>query len=130
MTQATTHLAKLPEGWQKTFLEMYDEGQSDCEIMREFSITPAAWKTMYNSLGESEFNEVVDFGNVLAEAFWVRLGRINVGNRSFNTQLYNITMQNRFGWSQKAETTEIEKPIQLADDETLDRRFKELVGKE
>lgn len=128
--KASTHLAKLPEGWAKQFLEMYDVGCSDHEIMRKYAITPTAWKTMLNSLGESEFHEVVDYGNALAMAWWLRLGRTNINNKQFNTRLYDITMQNRFGWAQKAETTENETSVSLADDDTLDRRIKELIASE
>ena len=123
---AKTHIAKLPEDWKDQFLKLYDSGGSDWELMRIYGITPGAWKTMYNALGESEFHEVVEFGNVLAKAWWIELGRKNVYNKQFNTRLYDITMQNRFGWAQKAETTENESPIGMADDATLDRRLEQL----
>lgn len=128
MTNASTHLKALPEDWQDQFLKMYDVGCSDWEIMRKYGITPTAWKTMVNALGESEFHEVVEFGNALAKAWWIRLGRKNVGNKQFNTQLYNITMQNRFGWAQKAETTDNDSPITVSDSDALDRRLEELLS--
>lgn len=130
MTTAKKYIEKLPENWKEEFLRMYNQGMSDWEVMRKYGLTPVAWKTLYNALGETEFHEVVEFGNVLAKAWWVELGRLHVDDKTFNTQLYNITMQNRFGWAQKAETTENESPVGLASEEDLDRRLAQLRGKE
>ena len=126
--KARTYLDKLPEGWQKEFLAMYEVGCSDHEIMKKYAITPTAWKKMALSIGDSEFGEIVEFGNALAFAFYLKLGRVNLNNKQFNTRLYDITMQNRFGWAQKAENTETETSISIADNDTLDRRIKELTA--
>jgi hypothetical protein len=129
MTIATKHLEKLPEDWEHKFLDMYDHGCSDWEIMREYGIKPRAWKIMYSALGESQFREVVEFGNVLSRAWWEKQGRTKLNTRGFNTRLYDIQMQNRFGWAKKAETTETEAGVTEADQESLDRRLAELRDK-
>jgi len=126
MSIAQKHLAKLPEDWTQLFLEMYNQGCSDVEIMKEFGITPRAWKLMLMALGESEFHEVIDFGHALAQAWWEHMGRTNLKTRGFNVRLYDINMQNRFGWAQKAELNESDSQIGAADDKALDRRLSEL----
>ena len=130
MSIAQKHIDALPETWAADFLDMYDHGCSDWEIMREYGIRPRAWKIMYGALGESQFREVVDFGNVLCRSWWEREGRTNLKARGFNTRLYDINMQNRFGWARKAETSELDLGTALADQESLDRRLKELKAKE
>jgi hypothetical protein len=122
------HLDALPEDWQRKFLEMYDTGCSDHEVMREFAISPKAWKLMSIALGESEFNEVIEFGKALARAWWEREGRVNLDRRGFNTRLYDINMQNRWGWARKAENAEVDQ-VTGADEQSLDRRIEELKAK-
>ena len=128
MSLAQTHLDKLPDQWQTSFLEMYDVGCGDAEVMREFGIAPKAWNIMLNSLGESEFSEVVEFGHVLARAWWEQQGRTNLNKRGFNVRLFDINMQNRWGWARKAEL-ETETQIVAADDNALDARLEELRNK-
>jgi len=125
---AQKYIDALPEDWQRKFLEMYDTGCSDHEIMREFGISPKAWRVMTMALGESEFSEVVEFGQALAQAWWEREGRVNLAKRGFNTRLYDINMQNRWGWARKAENTEVD-GVSIADDQSLDRRIEELKKK-
>jgi len=130
MTPAQELLNKLPEDWEAKFLGMYDEGCSDWEIMREYGIKPKEWTLMHNALGESQFAEVVEYGNALCRAWWEQLGRTSLNTRGFNTRLYDIQMQNRFGWSQKAENTENDTGVQLVDIDSIDRRIAELTGKD
>lgn len=120
------HLDALPEDWVDKFLEMYDTGCSDHEIMREFGISPKVWQLLMMSLGESQFAEVVEFGNALARAWWEREGRTNLGKRGFNTRLYDINMQNRWGWAKKQETSDSDAPMVAANDTALDRRIQQL----
>lgn len=129
MSLASKHLAKLPEDWTQLFLEMYNQGCSDTELMKEFGITPKAWKIMLIALGESEFHEVVDFGHALAQAWWEFQGRTNLKTRGFNVRLYDINMQNRWGWARKSELSDTDSQIGAADDKALDRRIKELSKK-
>jgi len=130
MSLAQTYLDKLPPDWESKFLDMYDSGCSDWEIMREFGIKPKEWKIMHSSLGESIFAEIVEYGNALCRAWWEQEGRTNLHTPKFNTRLYDIQMQNRFGWTRKAEITDSDTAVQSADEESLDRRLGELRDKE
>lgn len=126
MTLAQKYLERLPEDWPVQFLDMYEQGCSDAEVMREFAITPKQWKVLLTSLGESEFEEVVEYGHALARAWWEAQGRVNLMKKGFNVRLYDINMQNRWGWARKAEVEQNEGPVLGADDEALDARIKEL----
>ena len=125
---AKVFLDKLPEDWEAKFLEMYNTGTGDFEVMREFGIPLKNWKIMMNSLGESAFSEVVEFGHVLSQAWWEQQGRSNLKKRGFNTRLYEINMQNKFGWANKAEVNDPDS-VGASDDKSLDRRIKELSKK-
>jgi hypothetical protein len=127
-TQGEKYRAKLPEGWQKAMLDLYDMGASDAEIMREFGITPKAWKAMLLDLTNTEFNDVIEFGHMLAQAWWEAQSRASLNKRGFNTRLYDIVMQNRFDWSSK-ETTVTESAEGAANESDLDARINELKKK-
>ena len=47
------------------------------------------------------FNEAVEIGLLLSQHWWEEQGRINLKCPLFNTNLYMIHMQNRFGWTKK-----------------------------
>jgi len=50
-----------------------------------------------------EFKEALDIGEELAEAWWLKVGRMNLELAGFNTTLWKANMENRFGWSKKVE---------------------------
>ena len=45
-----------------------------------------------------DFKEVVDFGKIAAESWWIQKGRDNVDNKRFNHALWLLMMVNRFKW--------------------------------
>lgn len=48
-----------------------------------------------------EFNSAIKKGLLLAEAWWQRKGRRNIGNKDFNSTLWYMNMKNRYGWQDK-----------------------------
>jgi hypothetical protein len=58
-----------------------------------------------------KFREVVEIGREAAEAFWIRQGRENLDNKSFNHGLWLMNMVNRWKWtsshSRKEEKREV-----------------------
>jgi hypothetical protein len=91
--------------------ELYQEGASDVEIALELKIPLREFYKMEKEL--PTFARFVELGRTMSQAWWYSRGRKNLGNKEFNTSLYNFTMKNRFGWADKVETTE------KAGDETL-----------
>jgi hypothetical protein len=128
MANAKDILKRLPEGWPQSFLERYDSGASDWELMKEFAIRPREWHVLITSLGDSEFAEIVEFGHALARAWWEAQGRLHLDDKSFNTQLYNINMANRWGWQSKADSNEASSPVEQATPQQLKDRLTQLLN--
>jgi hypothetical protein len=113
--------------WRKAILLMYDGGVSDFEVMRVYKLRKQDWNRLMNDTVTSDFAEVIDFGRILAQAWWMEQGRVGLGKKGFNTNLWNINMQNRWGWSTKTEDRQpfIEE-LKNMDDAELSARFHEL----
>lgn len=89
--------------WSREVIALYEEGASDAEVAAHLRVPIKAFhKRMQES---TAFNDLVDFGRTLSRAYWERLARKNVGNKSFNSSLYAFYMKNRHGWADKIETT-------------------------
>lgn len=91
--------------WSREVVALYEEGASDAEVAAHLRVP---LKAFYKRIQESSaFAELVDFGRTLSKAYWERLARKNVGNKSFNSSLYAFYMKNRHGWADKVETTSV-----------------------
>ncbi len=107
--------SNLPD-WVTKVRELYDEGATDVEVMKELKWTEKQFSEYYTT--SEGFKALVDFGRLSAKAWWMQKGRKNLENRSFNTPLYALHMKNRFGWAEKQETTNNAKdPSDMSQDE-------------
>lgn len=106
----------LPD-WVNKVRELYDEGATDVEVMKELKWTEKKFSEYYTT--SEGFKALVDFGRLSAKAWWMQKGRKNLENRSFNTPLYAIYMKNNFGWSEKQETTDNSKPTSMMSQDEL-----------
>ena len=123
-------LESLPENWGHIMLNLYQEGASDAEVMKELNITRSKFLQLMGDTITSNFMEVVDHGRTLARAWWERQGRTNLMTRGFQTGLWSWNMQNRYGWSQKStEHSLTDAEVQNADDDEIDRKLRELQSK-
>ena len=112
-------LESREELWQKEMLDLYLQGASDYEVMRELDLTPAKWATMEQAAFDSNFRETVEVGRAMARAWWETIGRTNIKNTKFNTALYKFNMANRFGWTEKSETSMTNVDFSNMDNQTL-----------
>jgi hypothetical protein len=79
--------------------EMMREGASQIEVMAEIDITE---DTFYRWKRENvEFSESVARGKLLSQAWWERIGRVNLENTKFNYRGWYMNMKNRFQWTDK-----------------------------
>ena len=79
--------------------EMMREGASQIEVMAEIDITE---DTFYRWKKENkEFSESVARGKLLSQAWWERMGRVNLENTKFNYRGWYMNMKNRFQWTDK-----------------------------
>ena len=81
--------------------EMMREGASQIEVMAEIDITE---DTFYRWMKENEeFSESVARGKLLSQAWWERMGRVNLDNTKFNYRGWYMNMKNRFQWTDKTD---------------------------
>lgn len=112
--------SNLPD-WVNKVRELYDEGATDVEVMKELKWTEKKFSEYYST--SEGFKALVDFGRLSAKAWWMQKGRKNLENRSFNTPLYAIYMKNNFGWSEKQETTGSVKPVEMMSADELKQEW-------
>lgn len=120
-------LEKRPEDWRKTVLALYNAGASDREVMVELELTRGQWETLMGDLVESDFSEVVEYGRLVAHAWWERLGRQKLDDKSFNTALWTIQMKNRFGWSERTEQSMTNIDLSNQDSDAIQREISRLL---
>jgi hypothetical protein len=83
------------------YIELSREGLSEVEIAAEFEIaviTIADWAEKFES-----FYIARDIGKAMHEAWWLRQGKENMNERSFNTNLFKYMTMNKLGYSDKIE---------------------------
>ncbi|OWP87785.1 hypothetical protein BWK60_01995 [Flavobacterium covae] len=107
-------LSSLPDNWYVSVLELYQEGASDVEIKALISqwrgrFSNTLWERWMNE--EEEFSETIKNGRLLAEAWWVRNGRVNLKDKDFSYTGWYMQMKNRFGWKDKTDITTDDKPV-------------------
>ncbi len=102
----------LPKDWDKTILSLYEVGASDVEIKRWIyrqrgSFSNDLWERWNRE--HQKFSDTIKTGHMLAHAWWLECGRLNVmsvdapGSAKINTGLWYINMKNRFGWADKVD---------------------------
>ena len=89
-----------PERCSK-LIELMKQGYSIEEVCLEFDI---CCQTHYNWLqNHPEYVEAVEKGEKYALAWHLKQARENFHNKGFNDRLYNIIMQNKFGFNRKVQ---------------------------
>jgi hypothetical protein len=79
------------------------EGASKEELCLEMGVNPDTlfeWQKVHAS-----FANAIRVGELLSQAWWLKVGRENIWNCRFNSILYMMNMQNRFGWTRKMDVT-------------------------
>jgi len=91
-----------PDGHPLQFIALSREGLSDVEIAAEFGVsvtTLRGWSERF-----ADFNTAYDIGKDMHEAWWLREGKENLDNRSYNTGLFKFLAGNKLGYSDKMES--------------------------
>ena len=105
--------------------EAYENGASDVEICEIMRLTQGKFRSLYES--NEGFHEAVDLGRVMSQAWWMKTGRRNLTNRTFNTSLWAFNMKNRFGWAEKTDNT-TQDGAELSVEQMADKLSKMLPG--
>lgn len=94
------------------------EGGSDVEMRDLLGISESTWNRLIEE--EEDFSRTVLRAREKSHVWWIKHSRKELHNKEFNNKLYEMNMQNRFGWNKKTETEhsgKIEIPkIKWADD--------------
>lgn len=122
-------LKRLPEDWLDQILSLYGQGCSDAEVMRELNMRPGDFRQLIMDTESCNFAEVVEIGRMLSRAWWERLGRMKISSKDINVALYNLQMQNRFGWTTKSEESKTNIEIQSKDSDELDNEIRQHLTK-
>lgn len=92
----------MNKDWTPTeIIAMYSEGMTDYEVIKKLGIT----KRQFDKLCATNpiFRDIVERGNDYSLAWNIEQSRLNLSNKEFNSQLFNIRMQNLHSWSQKVD---------------------------
>lgn len=98
-TAKVTKPEDLPLGWEDLICEMMAEGCSQVEVRAELDMHYKLWVAWVKDW--PAFREVVERGIDLEEAWWLKAGRENLGNKYFNAPLYSYSMAARFSHNHK-----------------------------
>ena len=92
----------LPEDWEHRILDLSNQGASIVELAVELDISRDTFYAL--SERDDDFFDTVKKCKQLCEAWWVRKGRTNLGNKEFSYTGWYMNMKNRFNWADKQET--------------------------
>lgn len=96
-------LDDLPDGWREELVAMGKKGASDVEMRAGFlEISQGTWDRLLQE--EEEFLITVQRARDCAHVWWVKHSRKELHNKDFNNKLYEMNMQNRFGWNKNIKT--------------------------
>lgn len=97
--------------WIETMLDLYQAGRADVEVCKELRITRKQFETYMAEV--PAFAELVQRGRDYAEAWWLEQGRVNLKNKDFVTALWTYNLANRYGWSSKRETSQVDPNLNI-----------------
>lgn len=84
------------------FLRLAKGGHKEIEIAAAFGVsiyTLRGWAEKFK-----DFNTAYEIGQAMYEAWWLKQGKDNLGNRGYNTGLFKYLTMNTLGWSDKVES--------------------------
>ena len=96
-------MSEEKKDWTETMVDLYSEGCSDAEVIKELKITRKQFEQYCADV--PKFAELVERGRDYAEAWWLEQGRkaVKEKNNSFPQSLYFNSMANKYGWSNKSD---------------------------
>lgn len=108
MARPLETIESLPEQWYNDILDLYKEGASDVEVKALIyqwrgSFSNDLWERWFKE--EPQFSETIKTGRLLSEAWWNKLGRVNLKDKDFSYTGWYMQMKNRFGWTDRNDHT-------------------------
>lgn len=116
---------KLSQSQTQEVIDGYRTGMSDAEVMEILGLSRKRFERLYAN--DQVFADFIDMGRTLAEAWWMRKGRMGIDETKFNTNLWMFIAKNRFDWAEKLDTRNgSNAPTDIAD---IKRRVAQLMEK-
>ena len=121
---------------KKEVLEMFDRGSSIVEVCKFLGVNKSTWYRWLKDPRKGDFQEAAQMGLEASEAYWVRMGRENIENKSFNTALYSFMMVNKFNYrsaysKQEKDITETKKTtFEVKKSVDVDKIMSKLISEE
>lgn len=114
----------IPE-WDRILMDEYARGASDEEVALALRITKRKFINLYET--DEAFRDFVDTGRDWAKAYWLKIGRESLNDKTFNGPLWYNNMKNRWGWADKTEVAD--KTSGAQDAESLRKQVTDLLNK-
>jgi len=99
-------LQDLPFNWKHLIKNLAIEGASDVEIRSDLNISRTVWDRLIKE--NKEFNTAIKKAHELCKSWWMKEGRFNLQNTKFSPTLWYMNMKNRFGWTDRPESKELQ----------------------
>lgn len=97
---------EMQESWYNTIINGYNQGFTDIEVCKALNITPKQFNRAVKD--NAKFAEIVEYGRMLAGAWWSSQARAGLVDKAFNTPLYIMYMKNHHEWKDKVENVNID----------------------
>lgn len=100
------HKSKFREEMLEEVIVVLAEGRTRHDLAAMLGIGTRTLLAWCEKGGDSEipqFREAVEYGEALSGLWWREIGRRNLMNKEFNSNLWMMNMQNRFGWTRRWE---------------------------
>lgn len=104
-------LDDLPKDWDKKVLDLAKEGGSIIELAVLLGISRDTFYEL--SKRDKDFSDTIKECKSLSEAWWIRNGRTNLGNKDFSYVGWYMNMKNRFGWRDRHDVTSKDRQIPI-----------------
>ncbi len=114
------------EHWADALVRIYSDGGTDVEVCKALGMTHKSF--MRREKDDDQFASLVEFGRLSSKAFWLSLGRTCAKNGGKGFNWWKMWMQNQYGWSDKAETSDGKTAKEMSADE-LKAEIKRLMDK-
>ena len=95
---SVVHSSVWDKNNKEEVMKMFQEGASIVEVCKFLGINKSTWYRWLKDPRKKDFQDSAELGLESSEAYWVRMGRENIENKSFNTALNSFLMVNKFNY--------------------------------
>lgn len=99
--------------WMGDMIECFSQGYTNLMVYKKIGRTHSAINTLRQE--SPGFAELLEMGEALSKAYWEEIGQTGVFDpKAVSFPMYAFYMKNKFGWSEKYETTDRSSPASMS----------------